>query len=109
MNIHFLIEPGQKEDIARGDGSMSESIQHDMGEIKEDNYDKAKINYEVLKSYDIPDWYKKHVWVWPIAVLWIFVVVYSAPEARLTSALAWGGIIVAVDTAMILVRRTWPL
>lgn len=75
----------------------------------EESYEASKGSYQVMESYDVPKWYKNHIWMWPILILYLFIVTSAVPEGRTFAIVSWGLVIVVLDIMAILVRRNWPM
>ncbi|MDR1518906.1 MAG: hypothetical protein LBU23_02015 [Planctomycetota bacterium] len=88
---------------------MGDAITNAAGNDETEQYEKKKSSFEVLDVYEIPVWYKNHIWLWPMFIQLLLVVVFSSPEGRLSSFLLWGLFIATMDVLMILVQKYWPI
>lgn len=88
---------------------MSEATANNNDIDKEENYEIAKLSYEVMESYELPSWFLKYVWLWPMVASYIFILYFSAPENLLFSVVTYGGYIVFLGLTATVIRKHWPM
>lgn len=75
-----------------------------------EDYEQDKASYEVLDYYDMPAWYKRwFIWLWPLILVYLFLIAVSSPGSRMFTVVAFGGIIVLFQLIAVFVRKHWPL
>ena len=88
---------------------MSEMNNKAVNDNTED-YEQEKSSYEVLDYYDMPAWYKRwFIWLWPLIVVYLFLIALSSPSSRMFTIVAFGAVIVLFQLIAVFVRTHWPL
>ena len=89
---------------------MTETQSNDDSLEQEENYEAAKLSFEVMASYDVPARYKNHVWLWPLVVMWTFITYMSyGTKGFWFSTVSFGSYVVFLDVASIVIRKHWPI
>ena len=88
---------------------MSEANKDNNNSGEEENYEAAKLSFEVMETYELPGWFKNHVWLWPMVVSYLYLIYLCAPQNRMFTIVSYGLLIIFMDLVSIWIRRCWPM